>query len=1004
MAQIAVDSKGNKLRWDESKKEWIPVETAVNEKGTKLEYDGAKWSPVYGKPPAVPAADKIVAAKPKDERKWQMVGGMEVPKTTEGLRSFGDVAKGFGSALSGLAAFPVSTAVSAGLQAPGAGKITLPPDMAEGAGNMAGGAMSVKANTPGSQELAASLGTPFYPLNKAVEAMPNAQARTALSVLMLVAPYAKGMVKGFVNGRLKSGQGVTPKEMDVILKKTELPPDIAAKVKSTRLQDPPTPTGDPIADALALDKFNKEQRAADALRPASQGISVTPPSGPTAVGPKVGDIQPVKPANIQPINTNPAKVLAEALKQAPRLLPQQKSMYGKEAGERLRRAEEVGAPISGEAGFKAARGQMKGQMKKVDFEMPKIDPANREALFNMVWDDPYLTMGERFSLVGDPEIGGRSSSGLVGMLDYGKFPAKHEVELMNRVFGNEVSDALIGKMSNKEQLMFWATNLANVPRTMMASFDLSAPLRQGIFLIGRPKQFGKALGAMFQSLKSEEGYNAVIQKIASRPTFKLGRERGLALSEINSALNRTEEQFIGSGIIERAGKKAVEKWPGVRGKAINLIPEGVKASQRAYTGFLNKLRADTFDSLVNKAQDLGLFTDKQSGITDIFGVNEKLSSDIARYVNIASGRGNLGKLAQEHANLTNAVFFSPRLMSARLALFDPRTYFDISAVPRKVLGGKKYPLTEIEIMGKESAPKVSKFVRREAIKDAGNFFIFYTTTAMLAKFVLNQELGADPRSSDFTKIVSGNTSVDLSGGIGSYARTAAQLSQQLFEKLGIIDESYLVSSSSGKKTKMGGGFNEVSFGDTIVRFLSQKENPIVSFFSGVAFQRDETGKPLNVVNEVKERIIPIIAQDLVDLYKDDPDAFKVSVMGLLTLFGAGVQTYPPKKDKSFVDQGTKTRQDMITDKPSGDAVVDELKAQGVKAVLGTKKVDGLPVPEADIAQVLKDAGPEIRKRVEFYMKNPAYAKATPEQKKKWLQKAVNAGWTYYKNKRKAEAR
>jgi len=26
MTQIAVDSQGNKIRWDETKKEWIPVE------------------------------------------------------------------------------------------------------------------------------------------------------------------------------------------------------------------------------------------------------------------------------------------------------------------------------------------------------------------------------------------------------------------------------------------------------------------------------------------------------------------------------------------------------------------------------------------------------------------------------------------------------------------------------------------------------------------------------------------------------------------------------------------------------------------------------------------------------------------------------------------------------------------------------------------------------------------------------------------------------------------
>jgi hypothetical protein len=487
--------------------------------------------------------------------------------------------------------------------------------------------------------------------------------------------------------------------------------------------------------------------------------------------------------------------------------------------------------------------------------------------------------------------------------------------------------------------------------------------------------------------------------MAKKPTFKLGRERGLALTEINSALNKTEESFIGSGMLERMGLAATKKWPGLRGKALNLIPEGVKASQRAYTGFLNKLRADTFDSMINTQKELGLYTDKQSGLTDIFGVNEKLSTDTARYVNIASGRGNLKGLAQDHAALTNAVFFSPRLMSARFALFDPRTYFDIARVPRKILGGKKYPGTNMEIIGKESVPKVSKAVRQEALYDAAKFFTFYTTSAMLAKFVLGQDLGLNPRSSDFTKVVSGNTSVDLSGGIGSYARTAFQLAQPLFAKLGVMGDAYLVSSSSGKKTKMGGGFGEVSAGDILVRFFSQKENPVVSFFSKVLFQGDETGKPMNVTKEITERISPIIAQDFVELYKDDPELFKMAILGALTIFGAGVQTYPPKSEKSFVDQTDKTRQEAFSGKPSGDRVVDELKRAGVKAVLGTKKIGGEPVPEENIATVLKDAGADIRLRVSMIMNSPSYSKQTEEKKKALLQRAVNAGWNAYKAKK-----
>lgn len=1004
MPQIAVDANGKKIRWDESKKEWVSVETAVNDKGVNIEFDGDKWKPIYKtEQKKQPVAGKITTSPQKSLKEqlkdvmWSRGGKVPGPRDESlEMKTWKDIGQAVGNVASGLVAFPVSTGVSASLMSGVPGLPKFPPELAEQVGQESGGAITVKAPTPGAVAGAKALATPFAPFNAAIGAMPTPELRIDMSVALLLFPYAKGVMKGLIKGRIDSGKGISPSEIDAVAKNIkDIPPDVVAKAKSTRLQDPPTPTGKPIEDAAALEKFNAEQRTREAALPGDVGAFPKPGIPPV----KPGEIPPIKVGNIPGINAKPAEVLADALKRAPRLLPRQRAMYRKEVGEKFRKAEEAGGKIGGEMGAQAALSQMTGKLKKVDFDMPTIDPTSRDALFQMVWDAPYLTMGERLSIFGGKETPNHSSSGLIGMLDYGKFPAKHEVELMTRVFGQEVGDALIGKLSTKEQLSFWATNIANVPRTLMASFDLSAPLRQGIWFIGRPRQFGSALKAMFESLKSEEGYNATIRAMAQKPTFSLARESGLALTEIGSALTKTEEVFIGSGIVERIGSAALKKWPDIRGKALNLIPEGVKASQRAYTGFLNKIRADVFDRMVNDAKDLGLYTDPQTGAVDIFG-NEALSQHIARYVNIGSGRGNLSKLASEHSSLINAAFFSPRLMSARFSLFDPRTYFDVARIPRKVLGGKKYPFTDLEIMGKESQPRVHSFVRQQAIRDSVSFISFYTVSAAIAKLVLNQSVGSDPRSSDFTKIISGNTSVDMGGGIGQYVRLGITMAQPLLKQLGVIDEAFVVSSSSGKKTEMGGGFNQTSVGDAIVRFFAQKENPVFSGLMSVAFQQDPMGRPLKLEREVTTRLIPILVQDMIDLYKNDPDGLKLAIMGTLSMFGAGVQTYPPKDEKSFVDQEKKTRQEKLSKELTGDVVVDELKKNKVKAVLGTKKIDGQPIPEESIDKVLKEAGPEIRARVMMYVNNPAYAKATPEQKAKWLQKAVNAGWTAYKNKLK----
>jgi len=987
MPQIAVDSQGNKIRWDETKKEWIPVERAINAEGVEIEYDGAKWNPVYGKKPVKqePVVSKIKTKEPGG--KWMYGGKLYADKPPEKLGSLKDVAQGFGSALTGLAAFPVSTAVSAGAMMPKVGGPTLPPELAEKAGQAVGGAMTVKPTSGAAGQLSEALATPFAPFGAAINAMPTPETRVALSAAMLLFPYAKGVIKGALKGRIQSGKGITPQEVDVVIKTTpDIPQDVVAKAKSTRLQAPPEPTGNPAADAAALERFNAEQRAAEASRPSDIGTFPKP------------EIPPIKVGAIPGVNASPAQILTDALKQAKRVLPAQKASYRQEAGERLAKAEEAAQQVRGEAGVKAALGQMKGPMKKVDFEVPAIPAESREALFNMIWDNQFLKMGEKLSVAGEQPSGGRSASGLVGMLDYGKFPAKHEVELMSRVFGPEVGDALIKQLSPKEQMLFWATNIANVPRTLMASFDLSAPLRQGIWLIGRPKQFGRAMIDMFKSLKSEEGYNATVEMMAKKPTFGLARESGLALTEIGSALTKTEERFIGSGMLERAGKAALKKWPDIRGKAANLVlAEGVKASQRAYTGFLNKLRADTFDGLVTTAKDLGLYDLPKTNTPDIYS-NPKLSQDIARYVNIATGRGNLSGIAKEHAALTNAVFFSPRLMSARIALFDPRTYTTIPKFTRKFFESKG-------LLEKGSEAKVHEFVRLEALTDLAKFAMFYTVSAAVAKFVLDQKVGVDMRSADATKIISGNTSVDLSGGIGSYVRVIATSLQPLFEKLGIVDEAVVVSSASGKRTKMGGGFNEKSVLSAITDFLSQKENPVVSFIMDNLAQKEKDfgGKPYKITKEIGERFAPILAQDLWELYKDDPNGLKMALLGTLAVLGAGVQTYPPKVDPSFVGPQIKTRADIPSPgQPSGDPIAEELKRLGVKATVGKKTIAGEPIPPEDAQALVQEGGETMRRVILFYMNNEAYKKATDEQKKRYLQKAVDAGWRTIKRQKEME--
>jgi len=223
----------------------------------------------------------------------------------------------------------------------------------------------------------------------------------------------------------------------------------------------------------------------------------------------------------------------------------------------------------------------------------------------------------------------------------GQVPQESEIKLLQEVFGRELTKTVLAKRTLGQKLKGGAAEALNLPRSIMASFDLSAPLRQGIFLVGRPKQWLPAFGGMFKQFASERAFQEVQSSITKRPTYPVMRDARLALTEIGDSLIEREEQFM-----SRLGEK------------IPVVKYGVRASNRAYVGFLNKLRADVFDDLYAKGKAIG----KED--------NRAFVEDLGKFVNAATGRGPLG-VFENSATVMNSIFFSPRLMASRLSLLNP---------------------------------------------------------------------------------------------------------------------------------------------------------------------------------------------------------------------------------------------------------------------------------------------------------------------------------------------
>ena len=512
------------------------------------------------------------------------------------------------------------------------------------------------------------------------------------------------------------------------------------------------------------------------------------------------------------VETSVKKVIS-ALKEAKSLRAVQETLFTKARGEKFAKALAVGKKVTGEAGFIAEKAQLKGALPRVEFEAirSKIGQADIDSLFMQVKDSVLLSEWDKLP----------AREGLAKLFgEYGgKVPTEGEISLLNKVFGSEFTETLLAKRPLWDKIKEAGLQLVNIPRSIMSSFDLSAPFRQGAFLIGRPKQFFPAFKRMFGAFASETSFKNIQEEIARKPTFDLMKNAKLALTEMDVGLKLREERFM-------------SQWA----EKIPVLGKGIRASGRAYVGFLNKLRADVFEDLVKKATNLGLDPHK----------NLDLAREIAEFVNNATGRGSLGAFEKSAQGL-NTFFFSPRLMASRLNLINPATYI-----------------------------KASPFVRKEALKSLFSFVGTGMTVLGLANLA-GAKVGDEPRSADFGKIKIGDTRIDIWAGFQQYIRLAGQL---------ISGE--VVSSTTGKVMTLGEGFRPLTRLDILQRFAEYKEAPIFSFLTSLLKGQDFKGQPIDIPEEVKKRFIPMALQDVVDISEDDPDLLPLSALGI---FGVGLQTY-----------------------------------------------------------------------------------------------------------------
>jgi hypothetical protein len=432
-----------------------------------------------------------------------------------------------------------------------------------------------------------------------------------------------------------------------------------------------------------------------------------------------------------------------------------------------------------------------------------------------------------------------------------EFVPKNMTEAIEQLESLELKMRKAGK--DETFINHFSTQFWNFPKASWATLDLSAPFRQGKGLIYRG-EYWRSFDDMLKSAMSEQGYIETMAKIYNKPTYALMKKYDpgiIHLDKGGQSLLKQEEARMSDWAenIPSLGSmmKGLKEWDvkhartyvfdpqgvGAGKEALgkkSLLSRGVRASNRAYSGFLNTLRADTFENMVLNYEKMGM-----SPYTD-----PELLKATADFISTATGRASLGKF-EAAAETLNKYSFSIRFAKSRL---------DMGVLAPVKWAGAPDP------------------VKKEVMKSLVGHAL-YTSSFLTLAHAAGAEVILDPTSSDFGKARIGNTRIDTMAGM-----------QQPIVAVTRILSKLSTSPTTGKTTELGEGYRPETGIDVGANFVRTKLSPWTGLgwdlVKGKTISGKETTDELQNAenygtdNYLVKMITPNLISTIADLAQEDP--------------------------------------------------------------------------------------------------------------------------------------
>jgi len=188
---------------------------------------------------------------------------------------------------------------------------------------------------------------------------------------------------------------------------------------------------------------------------------------------------------------------------------------------------------------------------------------------------------------------------------------------------------------------WWTENIMGAYKTSRASIDWSMILRQGYkYLLAHPMKSSWKLPGTAKATVSEEYFQDAFNQIIHSPEHYIMQKGGLELTDPDGMLGEREDMFAQTGWLENSFITNTL-----------LVGKAIRASNRAYTHYLNQIRVQAYMDLVR-----GL------SINGKLPPTEDLKA-VGRFVNVITGRGDPGpdgRGLRQYGELLNNLMFSYR--------------------------------------------------------------------------------------------------------------------------------------------------------------------------------------------------------------------------------------------------------------------------------------------------------------------------------------------------------